>query len=464
MTDSTTPLHHYQSRDVISRGAVDWFGGVLPGLILCVLLVTFSPFSSLDVTVATAPTGDAVNQLGYSALGVISLAGVLMFARPDRALASLDLFWLLVIIPVLLVATLNSWFPAGSLRSLAFALIVMICCVAVVTIPRTADEMRRALLLASAFIMFLSYFGVIFLPSIATHQGDGFGDVHAGLWKGNFSHKNISGPVMAMLVFFGVYFMRAGPRLVGVAMVLLGILFVFKTGSKTTIGFMPLVIGLVLFSTAIKQRWIAVLIALTLIVIVSALTLGSVLFKPMAELAVALQSDPTYTGRTTIWTFAFEQLAKRPWTGYGFNGFWQSPFTAGSTLPFDAEWDYRTVVHGHNNYIDIVLMLGIPAGLLFIFAVVVRPLLFYLRAGTSLANRQLADLFAMIVIFSGMNSTLEKFWLNRDDPVWIITVVGIFGLRMTAMLPYPGARFATRNGSMSSGGAGSVPGFGERSS
>ncbi len=440
MTDSTASSSHYQSQDIVSPDLVDRFGGLLPGLIFCVLLVTFSPFSSLDVTAADAPSGDAVNQIGYTALGVISLAVVLMFGRPERAKVALDPFWLLLLVPILLYSTTNTWDPFASFKSLAFTLIVVMCCVAVVTIPRTADEMRRTLLMASVLVMFLSYFGVMFLPSVATHQTDGFGDVHAGLWKGNFSHKNISGPVMAMLVFFGIYFMRAGPRFVGFAMVVLGALFVVKTGSKTTIGFMPIVIFLVLFSTAIKQRWIAVLAAIVLISMVLALTLGSVLFKPMAEAAEAIQSDPTYTGRTSIWVFAFEWLARSPWVGYGFNGFWQSPTAAYSSLGFDAEWDFRTVVHGHNNFIDIMLALGIPAGILFSLAFIVRPLYFYLRAGADLANRQLADLFAMIVIFSGLNSTLEKFWLGRDDPVWILTVLGIFGLRMTAMLPYPGPR------------------------
>ncbi|MES0120071.1 O-antigen ligase family protein [Mesorhizobium sp. C277A] len=71
--------------------------------------------------------------------------------------------------------------------------------------------------------------------------------------------------------------------------------------------------------------------------------------------------DLTYTGRTTLWEFSGEMLAKKPWTGYGYESFWGTPLLLSQDQPFDRAWDIRTIVHGHDGYLDIAVLMGIPA-------------------------------------------------------------------------------------------------------
>ena len=62
----------------------------------------------------------------------------------------------------------------------------------------------------------------------------------------------------------------------------------------------------------------------------------------------------------TLWEFAGEMLAKQPWFGYGYDSFWGSKMLLNTDQPFDRPWDIRTIVHGHDGYLDIALVMGIP--------------------------------------------------------------------------------------------------------
>lgn len=430
----------YGAGDRLAATAADLACVAVPAFLLCVLLVSFQPFALHSVIVNNSEAGgDAINQIGYSALGIVAFAGMLMLAAPARLAAVLDPVWL-AMVAILVLSAFVSPDPVSALKSIAFTFIVVLVGIAVLTIPRDAEQLRRVFLVGICAAIALAYFGVIFLPDISVHGADSLEPQHAGLWRGYFSHKNIAGPVMAVFAFFGIYFIRTGARFTGLAVTIFAIVFVLHTGSKTTIGFLPVVIGIVMVGTVFGLRGLVVFMAIIAMLTIGALTVGSVIWQPLADLAAAASSDPTYTGRTTLWAFGLENIQHRFWTGYGFDGFWLKPVVTESALPFDAEWDYREIVHGHDNYIDIMLNLGVPAGLFVIWALSLRPLGAYMRSARDMANRRLADLFAMIVIFAMLNSLLEAFWFRRDDPIWIMLVIGIFGLRMTARLPYPSPR------------------------
>jgi O-antigen ligase len=43
----------------------------------------------------------------------------------------------------------------------------------------------------------------------------------------------------------------------------------------------------------------------------------------------------------------------------------------------------------------------------------------------------------MIIQFTTLNAFLESFFLRRADPVWMLLVVGLFGIRLVARFPVP---------------------------
>ena len=103
--------------------------------------------------------------------------------------------------------------------------------------------------------------------------------------------------------------------------------------------------------------------------------------------------------------------------------------------PFDRDWDIRGIVHGHNGYLDIAVIMGLPALAAAVIAFLVAPLVDYVRTGPRRENVYLADLFMMMLFFTALNAFLESFFFRRVDPVWMFFVMAALGLRLTARFP-----------------------------
>src|SRR5690606_4838823 len=160
------------------------------------------------------------------------------------------------------------------------------------------------------------------------------------------------------------------------------------------------------------------------------------LFPTIAKLVSLIVSDPSFTGRDTLWKVAIEAIAERPFTGYGFDSFWMTPVVTEAPLPFDAEWDHRGIVNGHNNYLDMALFMGLPLAGLIVIILCLRPLRDYLRCRPYAENRRLADLSLMILLFVMLNSLLESSWFRRADPTWVMMIIAIAGMRMACRMRF----------------------------
>ena len=124
--------------------------------------------------------------------------------------------------------------------------------------------------------------------------------------------------------------------------------------------------------------------------------------------------------------------------------------------PFDRPWDISTIVHGHNGYLDIAVLMGIPA-----LCVAVSPSSSR-RCATTCAiplrkeNIYLGDFFMMVVLFTALNAFLESFFFHRADPVWLFFVLGVLGLRQVAAFADRGAACRARPPSASPSAASSL--------
>ena len=160
-------------------------------------------------------------------------------------------------------------------------------------------------------------------------------------------------------------------------------------------------------------------------------TLGIVFIDPLKQLAHTYFPDLTYTGRVTLWEFAGEMLAKQPWFGYGYDSFWGSKMLLNTDQPFDRPWDIRTIVHGHDGYLDIALVMGIPALCVAVFTFLIEPLRDFRRIPHLKENIFLGDFFMMIVLFTALNAFLEILLLPARRP-------GLAVLRVRAARPQAG--------------------------
>ena len=401
--------------------------------ILTVLLVSFRPFQSR--TEALASGGDVVNQVGFGMLGIVTVFALVAFVDRRLLSAILSPSWL-VLLGLFFLSVLNALDPSSAMRAFLFTLIAMAGAIAVLVLPRNGDDFARMLVVAAFVVLGLCYMGLVVFPEASIHGGDGVEPQHDGFWRGLFTHKNIAGPVMAVLAFAGLYLFRRGDRRMGIAVFLLAILFMANTGSKTTVGLVPLVILMVAFPPMIGMRFLTVVCAILAIVGTALGTLGIVFIDPIRDAAATWFPGLTYTGRTSLWQFLGEMIAQRPLFGFGYESLWGTEVVFNSDQPFDRDWDIRGIVHGHNGYLDLAALMGLPALAMAIVAFILSPVRDYLRVPHLRENIYRADLFLMMLLFALLNAFLESFFFRRADPVWLFLVMGSFGLRITARFPY----------------------------
>ncbi|MBX3576532.1 MAG: O-antigen ligase family protein [Rhizobiaceae bacterium] len=443
---SDTPMSSIDSPRTTSTAGYEQVAGRVATLVATALfvavIVSFRPFSPGGASgEAPAAGGDIVNQLGFGSLGAIAVFALLTLADPRRLVVFLSPWWILLL-GFFGLSILHAADPSSALRTASFTLIGMVTMAAILVLPRDADALSRVLAAGALVVLVLCYAGLVLLPHEAMHTADSMEPEHAGFWRGVFSHKNIAGPVMACLSFIGIYLVRRSWTLVGLIIFALAMLFMANTGSKTTAGLVPMSILFVVLPGMIGMRLMTPVLFLGAVVVTALATLGIVFLDPLRDLAQQVAPGLTYTGRTALWEFSGEMIARQPWWGYGYESFWGTPFLSEQDQPFDRDWDIRGIVHGHNGYLDIAVLMGLPALAVACWTFLVEPLRDYMRIPLRRESVWLGDLFMMIALFTALNAFLETFFFRRADPVWMFFVFALLGLRLVARFPVnaPGSR------------------------
>lgn len=403
-------------------------------LLFGISVISFRPFSPMA---EEATGGDIVNQLGFGAVGAASLFCLLAFVD-RRVLGSLIGFWWALLLGFFLLSVANAADPSTAFRTAIFTVIGVLTMLAVLTTPRDADSLSTVLAVAGLAIVGLCYAGLVLYPDVARHTADSLEPEHAGLWRGAFSHKNVAGPVMAGLSFAGLYLIRRGWRWSGGLLLVSALFFLAHTGSKTTTGLVPLAVLLVMGPSLLGLRRAVPLVFALALMVAAVSTIGIVVSPPLWDLSQQVSPGLTYTGRTTLWSFLLEMIAKKPWFGYGYESFWGTPVVQLQEMPFDSDWDIRGIVHGHNGYLDIAVLMGLPTLAVAVVAFLIVPMADFLRVPHKRENVLLADFFMMTLMFTAFNAFLESFFFRRVDPVWLFFVLAVFGLRYVSRFTIPG--------------------------
>ncbi|OJF91931.1 O-antigen ligase family protein [Pararhizobium antarcticum] len=406
----------------------------LSGAGLFLIALTLIPFQGVvAVDLSSGNEGNIINQVGYLGLGVVYLAAMLLIVERRTMVRILSPTWLLIF-GIAFISCLQSYDPTASARGLMLSLVAMILVAGVLVLPRSEEDFVNAGANAILLLVLIDYAALFIVPDRAIHSAAGGEPWHAGFWKGHLLHKNVTAPVFSVLCVFGIYCFRAGARVRGALIALLAMNFVLHTGSKTTIGFLPIAILFVLGGRAVGRPGLMILGHFLFTILIFALTLGTIYSDQLLAVTTALLDDPTYTGRDAIWRFASTSIPDHLWAGHGYASFWLSPVIRGLEADFEATWDVRGIVSGHNSYLDAVLTFGLPGGIAIILLLFVKPFYDYARANQRAGNRHFADFCIMVVIFMTYNSMMESFFLNRADPMWLLTAVAVYGLGLAARL------------------------------
>ncbi|AOO79978.1 O-antigen ligase family protein [Bosea vaviloviae] len=391
--------------------------------------ISTGPFKG-SYEVPNEDTANVINQLSFSLIAVLGIASAAL-SGGRAAQAYLRPSWILLI-TWMTIGVIQSANSDVSMRAFRFTLVVLVIAGSVMLLPQGRRHFASLIGTASLIVVLICYAGLVIYPDIAVHSaGDALEPEHAGAWRGLFDHKNIAGAMMVVFVLIGIFVTTTSPRL-GWALAGLATVFLFFTGSKTSMGLGPFVVLVGLACARIRSLWLRALLALGPLALLLTATIGSVLFKSIDTALQALSPGQTFTGRTEIWKFALDRLWNRPILGYGFEGFWRSDYVMFADIGEGETGIAQGMVHGHSGYVDLAIGLGVPGLMLGLIVLILLPLRDHHRVLPTPENKALAELFFRIWLFCVYSACLESFFFRRADPVWFALLVSVIGLRLTS--------------------------------
>ena len=404
-------------------------GGIFVAALLLVWIST-SPFRATGAG-ETEMTGNVVNQLtflamGGVALGALALVDVRVLKAYANPLYALMLGWLTI--TMLLSANFDV-----SLRAYLFTMVVIVIAGCIMVLPQTEQDFAELLGGASLAVVVVCYAGLVLYPDIAIHtSGDIREPEHAGSWRGLFDHKNITGAMMAIFLMIGLYVAQARSVWTGYTLAVLAAIFLFFTKSKTAMALGPVVFGLTFLAARVGSGWLRGLLVILPLVIIMALTFGTVMSPELKGILDVVSPGQTFTGRIELWDFALDLLGERPITGFGLEGFWGSDRVRFAEGRSDDVGFAQGMMHAHNGYVDAAITMGIPGFVLVILTFVLLPFRDWVMVRHTPSNDRMALLFARIWLLALYSACLESFFFRRADPVWFAMLLAVLGLRLLA--------------------------------
>jgi O-antigen ligase len=394
-------------------------------LLLWLSLTPFRDLGRSDV-LETVNDGALINQVAVLS-SATALAAFVVRTGQLPALRA-------IAVPALIVTL--AWFAASAalsvnadlaLRRLVLALITLFQACAFVLIPRDVRHFARLLAIGSLIVVAICYFGVLFLPHLSIHQASDLAEPGlAGNWRGAFGHKNGAGGEMVVFIFIGLFAARMWSRTAGWTLAMLAGVFLYFTQAKSPLGLLPAVLLIPVLALRVRSAWSRNALLLTLPVVLSAITVGSVIVPAIRSMDAALMSDPSFTGRDVIWRFALDSIAARPLVGHGFQAFWGTGALVYNWNPSES-WGMRAS-DAHNGFLNVAVMTG-WIGLLAVLAwVVVQPLrdLGRLRG----PEPDLTLLLVRVWLFGLCLSSFESVLFSGGSTLWFMMIVSIVSLRL----------------------------------
>jgi O-antigen ligase len=420
-----TVVHRLRRQQVMDLLRAATFIGTL--LLVWVSLRPFVDISGAQLKDVT--TGNEA--LTYAAFGCLALLTVALAIRDNmRGLLTLLSPGFMLFAGWVLVTVVLSLDPSTSIRRFALTACVIAVASTLMLVPKSQAELMRWLSIAALALLAICYLGLLLAPHLSIHLAtDAQEPALAGDWRGSFGHKNAAAPVMVMLLFIGIYAARMGALLSGAVIIGFSGLFLLFSGGKSALALCIAVFLLTGLISVIKWSWLRAVVCLMPLLALNLLSVGTVMSDGLENIAKMLPFDTTFTGRTDIWTFAFQALQQRLSIGYGFAAFWGS--SSIRDLPEGKEWA-EFASHSHNGYLDTALAMGLPGLLLLIAVLVIGPLKDFHAADRGGNNGPLATMLLQIWLFGLYLSSMESFFLDRADPLWFTFLLAVFGLHYLA--------------------------------
>ncbi len=115
---------------------------------------------------------------------------------------------------------------------------------------------------------------------------------------------------MAVLIIAAIYLSKRWSFIGGVVMLILSMIFLVKSGGKTVLGLVPIIVGTGWFIVG-WPRWRYITVTL-LLVVFTVVVMGTTIDPVFNQMLTNMGIDASFTGRTDVWNVAIDYMKLRP--------------------------------------------------------------------------------------------------------------------------------------------------------
>jgi exopolysaccharide production protein ExoQ len=261
----------------------------------------------------------------------------------------------------------------------------------------------------------LSFPFAILLPAYGK-----MGGLHAGAWRGVYTHKNGLGASMVSSTMAFIILAFQYPRqqwLAWIGVILSLVLLVLSRSTAALIN-VTLIISAITVLKIVRWRYRSLIIAIMSLVLFLEITV--ILLVGNAEtIADVLGKDLTLTGRTVLWSAVWEMIQKQPWLGYGYGAFWdvRSAGSQAAQIWLATGWKMN---HPHNGFLALWLDIGLVGLVLFLLIFIQG---FYRSLVLVRLDHNAAPFLPVVTLFFLVISNLgESALLESNSFPWVFFV------------------------------------------
>jgi len=256
---------------------------------------------------------------------------------------------------------------------------------------------------------------VILDPEVGIHHGK-----HYPSFRGYFSHKNIMGDTMVYGLIVSLFLLRTThAKILGLWLFTVSGLLIIMSLSRTAwlLALFSLIVYLLIMS--IRAWKFKGLLLVFIVIFTSVFILSLVGYETIAsEAIIALERDPTVSGRTEIWEIILDAiLPDHFWFGFGYEAFWSS--TQGAFNYFRNQLGFIPA-HSHNGWLQIMVHLGFSGVILVAIAMIIGIKRSYIFAFSHTYHGYAVALVFLVMYF--VLNIVESYFMAPERLYWEIFV------------------------------------------
>lgn len=224
--------------------------------------------------------------------------------------------------------------------------------------------------------------------------------------RGFFQHSIMAGFYAATGAVLAMTLLQGLRRM---AVIAVFVLFALLTGSAT---------GLLLMAAAVVlvplARWVVPKVplgGLVAVAVPAGAAIGALAWQAWVPVLELVGRDPTLTGRTILWEWGLTAIAERPVLGWGFTGYFHSPYGDIPSLYVPQFFGYE-IAHFHNSYIQTAVDLGVVGLLVLVAVLLYTTVRSYAHARSEDLDVGLGALMVMVIFL--IASPTEFLFLNYN--------------------------------------------------